>query len=464
MDYDVLILGGGIIGCSVAYELSKYNLNIAVIEKDYDIADDISLVNTEVVYDGTECENDTISRLENMGNSMLDEITAKFNVPFKRTGSLRVADSDVAIKILEESYNRSKKRGINNIYLMDPSEVYDLEPNLNIDFKKALYSANTGVIAPYDLAIAYAEVAFDNGASFRLEEIVLDIKKIVNGFRVTTNKNKFTCRVVVNTTPGEYNVINKVTDMSNTDAKDMHYLLMDDNIKKFSNSIVTKVDDNGDLIKYIPGVIGTSLISVNKKGILKFNEAINLANELVYDVNKDMVNSIYHDTFNNDLIIIDDNEHYDGYIKVTGSNYATVTMTPAIANMVCETIVNNINCSKNKNFIDKRRQYYRFKDMNDKERSEVISVDKRYGKITCICNLISEGEIVDSIRRPLGARTVEGVKRRTGATFGKCHGAHCISQIIYILARELNKKPTDIVEDSKNSKVLASRIKEFKEM
>ena len=109
-------------------------------------------------------------------------------------------------------------------------------------------------------------------------------------------------------------------------------------------------------------------------------------------------------------------------------------MTPAIASMICETIVSNLTCSKNKNFIDKRREFYKFKDMSDEERNEVIAIDKKYGKITCLCNLISEGEIVDSIRRPLGARTVEGVKRRTGATFGSCHGAHRISKIIYILA------------------------------
>lgn len=464
MDYDVLVLGGGIIGCSVAYGLSKYNLNIAVIEKDYDIADDISLVNTEVVFDGTECEDDLISKLEHMGNSMLDEITAKFNVPFKRTGSLRVADSDVAVKILEQTYERAKRRGINNVYLMEPSEVYDLEPNLNIDFKKALYSPNTGVVAPYDLALAYAEVAFDNGATFKLEEKVLDIKKIVNGFKVITNKNKFTCKVVVNTTPGEYNIIEKNTEVNEVNTRDIHYLIMNDKVKNFSKSIVTKVDEEGDTIKYIPGVIGTSLIAVNKKGTFKFSEAINLANKLVYDFNKDMVNSIYHDKFNDDLIIIDDNEHYDGYIKVAGNNYATVTMTPAISNMICETIVNNLGCSLNKSFVDKRRDYYRFKEMSNNEINEIISVDPRYGKMVCICNLISEGEIVDSIRRPLGARTVEGVKRRTGATFGKCHGAHCIDKIIYILARELNKKPTEIVEDSKNSKVLASRIKEFEKM
>lgn len=461
MDYDVLILGGGIIGCSVAYELSKYNLNIAVIEKDYDIADDISLINTEIVYDGSECEDEFMSTLEHKGNSMLDEITSKFNVPFKRAGSIKIADEDKAVDIIEEIYKRAKERNINDIYLMDKNDVKDIEPNVSLDFKKAVYSPDIGVIAPYDLAIAYAEVAFDNGAAFRLEEEVTDIKKIVNGFKVSTNKNKFTCRVVVNTIPGEYNALDNDIKNNCSNESDVHYLLLNDKSKPFSKSIITAVSDEGDMIKYIPAAGNESIIAINKKGNLKFNDAVRLAKKVVPSIDKDVVNSIYHEKSSNNLVIIDDNDNYNGYIRVCGDHYATVTMTPAIASMICDTIVTNLTCSKNKNFIDKRREFYKFKDMSDEERNEVIAIDKRYGKITCLCNLISEGEIVDSIRRPLGARTVEGVKRRTGATFGSCHGAHCISKIIYILARELNKKPTDIVEDSKNSKVLASRIKEF---
>ena len=130
MDYDVLILGGGIIGCSVAYELSKYNLNIAVIEKDYDIADDISLINTEIVYDGSECEDKFLSTIEHKGNSMLDEITSKFNVPFKRVGSIKIANENKAIDIIEGIYKRAKERNINDIYLMDKNEDTQLKKAL----------------------------------------------------------------------------------------------------------------------------------------------------------------------------------------------------------------------------------------------------------------------------------------------------------------------------------------------
>ena len=203
MDYDVLILGGGIIGCAVAYELSKYNLNIAVIEKDFDIADDISFFNTSIVYDGCECKDNLISALEEMGNSMLSSITKKLNVSFKKLPNLTVATDEKSLKVLEERYKRSLDRALTGIKLIDGDEARKINQRLGNDVIKALYSESTAIIKPYDLAIAYGEIAYDNGVVFRLEEIVTDIQSLSNGFRVTTNKNKFKCKFVVNTIPGE---------------------------------------------------------------------------------------------------------------------------------------------------------------------------------------------------------------------------------------------------------------------
>ena len=175
MDYDVLVLGGGIIGCAAAYELSKYNLNIAVIEKEYDIADDISFVNTAIVYDGSETSNNVMSGLEYIGNILLEDLCSRFNVPFKRIGALRVVNDENGVLKLKEMYDRTVKRGIDGICLINGDEVKKIEPNINTDIKKGLYSKNVAIVAPYDLAIAYAEVASENGVNFRLEEEVLNI-------------------------------------------------------------------------------------------------------------------------------------------------------------------------------------------------------------------------------------------------------------------------------------------------
>ncbi len=470
MDYDILILGGGIIGCAVAYELSKYNFNIAVIERDYDIADDISFVNTSIVYDGSETSDDVMARYEYIGNAIMQETCKKFNVPFKKVGALRVVKDDNGVKKLIEMYERAKNRGIEGVYLIDDKDAYDIEPNINHNIKKGLYSENIGIVAPYDLALSYAEVAFDNGVIFRLEEEVLKIQNLSKGFRVTTNKNKFSCKVVINTIPHEIyikengKVEEKEEKLGIKKFRNMSYLLVEDNYKNKLNKIVIETFDKDTFILSTPTTTTGTLIGIKSTEKTSLSDNLYYANKLLKNLNHNNISNLFRESYNKDSMLIDKSEIDKGYIRVTGTHYGKITIAPAIAKMTCEAIANNLNCTLKKNFIDKRREVYKFRELGKREANEIIALDKRYGKIVCVCNNISEGEIVDSIRRPLGARTVEGVKRRTGSGFGTCHGSYCLEKIVNILARELDKNVTEIVDDSKDSKIISSRIKEFKDV
>lgn len=470
MDYDVLVLGGGIIGCAAAYELSKYNLNIAVIEKEYDIADDISFVNTAIVYDGSETSNNVMSGLEYIGNTLLENLCSRFSVPFKRIGALRVVNDDNGVLKLKEMYDRAVKRGIDDICLINGDEVKKIEPNINTDIKKGLYSKNVAIVAPYDLAIAYAEVASENGVNFRLEEEVLNIEKINKGFRVATNRNKFTCKVVINTIADEIYinekgvVKEKISKAEEDSFKNMSYILVDDKYKNKLNNVVTQTFDKDTFVVSTPVINGGSLIGVKSSEKTSLEDNLSYVGVMLKDLNKSIINNLFRESYDKDSIVVDDSEIDKGYISIIGTHYGKITLAPALAKMICDTLTNNLNCTLKKNFIDKRRDFYRLRQMDREELNEAIKVDGRYGKIICNCNNVSEGEIVDCIRRPLGARTVKGVKRRTGAGFGNCHGSYCNEKIISILARELDKKITDIVDDSKNSKIIYSRIKEFKDI
>lgn len=463
MDYDVLILGGGIIGCAAAYELSKYSLNIALIERDYDIADDVALINSTIVYDGLECQNSLMSRLEIMGNKLVKKMAKKFNVNLKNYNYMIIAEDKNDEDKLIEMYNNAKIQKMDNIYLLDSAEVSEIEPALDNRVKKALYSKNTAIIEPYDLALAYGEIAFDNGVNFKLEEEVLDIQKISKGFRVVTNKNKFTCNMVLNTTPGRNYSIGSLSK-SNKNRSNQEYFLLNNNLRKTFNAIVTTLKKDGNQVCITPTIEGNSAVYVKSDNDISYDDAFNQILKFNSSVKEENINQFYELPFYNDTLIIDDSSIENGYISVNGKSYAQVTVTPAIAKIVCEIIVNNLKCVLKKNFMDKRREFYKFRDLENDDRRKIIQLNKSYGKVICYCNKITEGEIIDAIRRPLGARTLEGVRRRTGVTFGECMGTQCLSKIVKILAREMNKSMTDVVKESKNSKLISGRIKEFNDM
>ena len=429
------------------------------------LADNITTTSLVVIPNQIENKEDAAKKLSEILGSdykdMLKHVSKKTSIervhPEGRRLSYEIAEKIDALKI-------------DGVYLVEPDEIYEIEPNINTAVKKGLYSQNVAIVAPYDLAIAYAEVASDNGVNFRLEEEVLTIQNITKGFKVVTNKNKFSCKVVINTIADEIyineNGIVKEKDIEDTinSFKNMSYLLLDDNYENKLERIVTKTFDKDTFVVSTPGLNGGSLVGIKSIEKTSLDDNLNYASKLLKKLNKSNINNLFRESYDKDSIVIDEKKVDKGYISVIGTHYGKVTLAPAIAKMLCDTISSNLNCKLKKNFIDKRREFYRFREMDRNEINEVIKLDKRYGKIICMCNNVSEGEIVDSIRRPLGARTVKGVKRRTGAGFGNCHGAYCNERIIQILARELDKKITDIVDDSKNSNIISGRIKEFKEI
>jgi bacterioferritin-associated ferredoxin len=358
-------------------------------------------------------------------------------------------------------YDNALKRGVENIRLLESEEVYEMEPNLNAKVVRGLHSGNMGVVCPYDLAIGYAEVAFDNGANFKLEEEVLDIKKLSRGFKVETTKNKFTCKMVINTTPGKSYSIDISREDLNNRVEYIKYFLLENSLKDMFSNIILSINQEKERVYSIPSLQGNNIAALSTKESLTYNESVVKISKIISEVRDENITSFYQALFYKNPILIDDSSVDKGYIKVSAKHYGEVTMAPSIAKIICETVVSNTKCKLRKDFNDKRREFYRFRDLSNEEKNQIIKLDKRYGKIICLCQQITEGEIVEAIRRPLGARTLEGVKRRTGSTLGSCQGAYCMSKIVAILAKETGKKMTDIVKDSKNSKIILNRIKEF---
>lgn len=465
MDYDVLILGGGLVGCSIAYELSKYNLNIALIEKDYDIADDISIINTEIVYAGLEIKDNEATLLQHKGNQLMDELANKFNVPFKRCGSIILAEDKETEDKLKSIYENNKDKEGYNVKLINRDDISKLEPELKGLYSSALYCEDIGVISPCELALGYGEVAFQNNVNFKLEEEVIDIENIAKGFRVVTNKNRFTCKIVINTTPGEnYSMDFSQPCCDNTEKEYANIISLNKYYNNGYKRVIFSLNKDGDKTISCPTNKDETIGLICSNDNFKNHLVIEKVSKLIPDIKANYINSFFTSEFCKNDIIIDDSQIKDGYVKIRGKHPAIVTMTPAIAEKVRDNILGILKCKPKKEFLDKRREYYRFNEMSNEERNEIIRLNNRYGKIVCSCERITEGEIVDAIRRPLGARTIEGIKRRTGVCFGRCQGSQCFNEVVSILARETNKSINDIVKDSKNSKIILNRIKEFDEM
>jgi bacterioferritin-associated ferredoxin len=398
MDYDVLILGGGINGCAIGYELSKFSLNIALIEKEYEVANDVFPIFYNEKYDK---------------NSISSKAIEKFNIRNKVCNYTEING---------KSYTNTKSL------------------------------SSVQIISAYDLAIGYGEVAFDNGVNFRLHEKVLTIEKISNGYRIVTNKNKFTCKIVIDTLQQE-----------NTEADNFSIkcFTIDKGYKFKDNEIMDiKLDTEKKMI-IAPNLDGDLYAYLYSKEKICSVEALDILKSLLTDLEDEYIKDNFDIPYKNQEIKIENSKIGEGYFKVVGKNLNVINMISDISKNICKEVTNILKCKMKKDFHDKVREFYRFNYMAQRDINNLIKNNSEYGNIICTCCNISEGEIIECIRRPLGARTIDGIVKRTGAMIGRCGGSYCINKITRILARETNKNLIDVVKHSTDSNVLAARIKEF---
>lgn len=461
MDYDVVILGGGLSGCAMVYELCKYNLNIALIEKNFDIAEDVALFNSTLILDGKDIEDEHVFSMIKESNSKLDKLSEELDVFYEQVPSFTLYSSK---EKAEQIYKRAIERKIMGISLLSSKEANKLNHNIKDDGTYSIYSENTGVVSPYDYATAMAEIAYDNGVSFRLEEEVEDIQiQPRGGIKVTTNKNKYLSRVVIRTTFGDKYSI-KEDEKTVGPANILENMLIEKDFSKEIKSIIMKYKDNGEVITLLPTSTNKLLASLQTTSSKEFSQMKKEVENLIGPFPPERVDIINENRFWSEPIKVDSEFAESGYIHIQAKNFAFENVLSKIIEETTELVMKHFKAKLNSDFEGKRRKYYRFRDMTDDERNEMIRIDPKYGKMICLCSNVTEGEIVDSIRRPMGARTVEGVRRRTGIVFGRCQGSYCLTKVIRILARELHKSPLEIMNDKKSSQVISARIKEFDSM
>jgi len=473
--YDVLIIGAGIIGTSIARELSKYNLKVCVLEKDNDVANGTTKANSAIIHAGYDAKNGTLkARLNVLGNKMFDELCRDLDVPFKRIGSLVLAFDDNDVNTLHKLYDNGIKNGVKDLYILSKEEVINIEPNVNKTVKAALYAKTAGIIGPFEMAIALAENAYENGVEFRLNSEVIDIKK-EDVYVVYTKNEKFKARYVVNCA-GLY--ADKINDMVSKNRFKIiprrgEYYLLDKSVKLVNHIIFQCPTKLGKGVLITPTVHGNTLIGPNAED-LEDKEAINTTREglrFVLDTAKKSVEDIpvgmsitnfagLRARTELDDFIIKEAEDSKGFINVAGIESPGLSAAPAIALYVLDILKSSgLEFVRKNNFKNKRKGIIKFSDLSFEEKNELIKKDSRYGRIICRCEEITEGEIVDAIKRPLGATTLDGIKRRVRAGMGRCQGGFCSPRVMEILSRELKVKMEDIIKDHEGSYILTGPTK-----
>lgn len=476
--YDVAVIGAGIIGCSIARVLSRYRLDTVLVEKEPDVADCTTKANSAIVHAGYDAKPGTLkARFNALGNPMYDRLCEELDVPFKRIGSLVLAFSEDDMQTIRKLYEQGIANGISGMEIWDGNKVLEAEPRINKDVMGALYAATCGVVGPWELAIAQAENAAENGVEVLLDNEVRNIEKLAEGYRLYTDQRVIDARYVINCAGLHADRINDmVSDESfSISPRRGEYNIFDKSVGDIVKTVVFPCPSKlGKGILVSPTVHGNLLIGPNAED-LPDKEAFGTSSEGLRFIWEGAEKSVPHLPYNaiitgfsglrarceRDDFMIEEAAGAKGFINVAGIESPGLTSAPAIAEYVAGMLAGIDGGFEEKDdYVAERRRLARFSELNAEERQALIDKDPRYGRVICRCETVTEGEIVDAIHRKVGARTVDGVKRRVRPGSGRCQGGFCSPRVMEILARELNIDITAVVKEKKGSYILDHPTKE----
>lgn len=475
--FDITIVGAGVVGCSIARELARYKLKVCVIDKDSDVANGTTKANSAIVHAGFDAKPESLKgKLNAKGNSMFDKLAEELDFPFKRTGSLVLCFDKNDLDKLNDLKKQGEKNGVPGLEIIEGDKLREMEPNISDEVVAALHAPTGAIVCPYEMTIALAENAFTNGVDFKFETEVKDIDKVEDIYVLRTNKGDIETKIVINAAGVFADEINNMISNNkiNIVARRGEYCLFDKSVGNMISKTVFQLPTKmGKGVLVTPTVDGNLLIGPNaidtedkndlNTSLEGINEIISKAALSIKQVPMRQVitsfSGLRAHSVENDFII-GEQDDAKNFINAAGIESPGLSSAPSIAEMIVDIIVNKLNPSKNEKFNPIRKGIPKFRELNNEERKKLIQQDSRYGKIICRCETVTEGEIVNAIRRSLGAKTLDGVKRRTRSGMGRCQAGFCAPKIVEILARELNLMPTEVTKFGGESRLLVGKDKE----
>ena len=476
---DVVVIGAGAVGCAIARELSKYEIRVIVVDKNEDVGGDASKSNSAIIHTGYDATPDSLeSQLVVAANPMYDEIVKDLDVPFKRIGAILPAFTDEQFEKLPEIKAKAFKNRVYDVEYKSGDELLAIEPNLNPEVKGGLYIPRESIIDPFILVQALAENANANGVEFLLNAKVTDIKTENGKIKsVVTTKGEIETTYVINSAglycdeiaemvgKAEYKVVARKGQFYILDKKtncQVNYIVL---------PIPTKIT-KGKLM--CPTIHGNMLVgptaedqeskvdkSTSTEGLASMEKDVR---NLIPNVNlRDTITqySGLRPNRNPEGLHVDTYEDLYGYINLSGVRSTGLTLSVAMGKYVAQVMLNiGAKMVLKDNFIKTRKGIVKFSEQTREVQDELIKENPLYGNVICRCETITEAEILQAIHRPLGAKSVDAVKRRVRAGMGRCQAGFCGPKVLEILARELGVEPTQINKNNDGSYMVTGKTRE----
>lgn len=475
--YDIVIIGAGVSGCAVAKELSKYQMRICVIEKETDICEGTSKANSGIVNAGFDPEPGKLcAKLNARGAEMLAQIAEELDIPYKRNGTMVVCGNPEGLPMLKVLYDRGNINGVKGLRILNREEALQMEPNLADGVCGALLAPTGGIICPFTLTLAFAEVAAANGVEFRLGEAVTDIQKKEEGYRLTTSQGQVDTKYVINAAGVYADIFHNMVSENKIRIvpRKGEYCLMDKIPEDYLRHTIFPVPSAmGKGVIVSPTVHGNMLIGPTAVDVEDRDDTSTTAEGLakVIKMSALSVKNIPYRTIitsfaglraheDGDDFIIEEVSDAKGFIDVAGIKSPGLASSPMVALYVRDILAGMCELKEKETYVTRRKGIVRFADLPAREQEALIKENPAYGRIICRCEKVTEGEILDAIRRPLGARTMDGIKRRTRAGMGRCQAGFCTPKVMEILSKELGVGMDEICKNRSGSVLIKGRNKD----